>query len=167
MSSGSLSRQLMTQTSKTTPTFTSTSTSSFSSIRRTFSSSKRLFSHQVPPPETTGHIPRPIPMDIGNSSSASFFQSASSTTSSTTNASSVLSRRFRGNSVFDRYLDPVLNILIYTTAVTLLLHVTYHHLALEEYKISSSKRLKELKENIAKLQEQQVQHTLGGRGEFI
>ncbi|KAF9906877.1 hypothetical protein EC991_000241 [Linnemannia zychae] len=111
-------------------------------------------------------------MDIGNSS---FFQSSSAaaaTSSSTTSeASSTASRRFRsygsGGSAFDKYGGPVLNIIIYSTAATLLLHVAYHYLALEEYKISSNRKLKDLEEEISMLKAQRVQHPLGGRGEFV
>lgn len=61
----------------------------------------------------------------------------------------------------------MLNIIIYSTAATLLLHLAYHHLALEEYKISSNRKLKDLEDEISTLKAQRVQHPLGGRGEFV
>lgn len=61
----------------------------------------------------------------------------------------------------------MLNIIIYSTAATLLLHLAYHHLALEEYKISSKRRLKDLEDEISTLKAERVQHPLGGRGEFV
>jgi hypothetical protein len=111
-------------------------------------------------------------MDIGNSpSAAKFFQSSTTASSSSTSETAAASRRFRsyasGGSVFDRYGGPVLNIIIYSTAATLLLHLAYHHLALEEYKISSNRRLKDLEDEISTLKTERVQHSLGGRGEFI
>ncbi|KAF9312462.1 hypothetical protein BGZ91_006519 [Linnemannia elongata] len=169
--------QVMTQTLRIAPTYTSaTSTVTRATIvRRTFSSSKPTTAKHTPVPEPT-RVPRPIPMDIGNSpSAANFFQSsASSSTASSTSASeasSAAARRFRsyasGGSAFDRYGGPVLNIIIYSTAATLLLHLAYHHLALEEYKISSNRRLKDLEDEISTLKAQRVQHPLGGRGEFV
>ncbi|KAG0216767.1 hypothetical protein BGX33_012186 [Mortierella sp. NVP41] len=114
-------------------------------------------------------------MDIGNSPSAStFFQSSSSASASTssTAATSSATRKFRssyasGGSVFDRYGGPALNIIIYSTAATLLLHLAYHHLALEEYKIASNRTLAELEAEIADLKAASVKHSLGGRGEFV
>lgn len=166
--------QVMTQALRTAPTFTSamSTVTRTTIVRRTFSSSKPTAANHTPVPEPT-RVPRPIPMDIGNSpSAANFFQSsASSSTASASEASSATSRKFRsyasGGSVFDRYGGPVLNIIIYSTAATLLLHLAYHHLALEEYKISSNRKLKDLEEEISTLKAQRVQHALGGRGEFV
>ncbi|OAQ24551.1 hypothetical protein K457DRAFT_141844 [Linnemannia elongata AG-77] len=165
--------QVMTQTLRIAPTYTSaTSTVTRATIvRRTFSSSKPTTAKHTHVPEPT-RVPRPIPMDIGNSpSAANFFQSSASSSTSASEASSAAARRFRsyasGGSAFDRYGGPVLNIIIYSTAATLLLHLAYHHLALEEYKISSNRRLKDLEDEISTLKAQRVQHPLGGRGEFV
>ncbi|KAG0372532.1 hypothetical protein BGX24_000129 [Mortierella sp. AD032] len=163
-------------TSPASATIYTSATARTSTVRRAFSTSKptRQATQQTPP-NPADRVPRPIPMDIGNSPSASFFQSSSSSSaaaaSSSSEASSTASRRFRsyasGGSAFDKYGGPVLNIIIYSTAATLLLHVAYHQLALEEYKISSNQRLKDLEDEIATLKAQRVQHSLGGRGEFV
>ncbi|KAF9149529.1 hypothetical protein BG015_008677 [Linnemannia schmuckeri] len=165
--------QVMSQALQTTSASTpAASTTRTPFVRRTFSSSKSTTANQTPVPEPA-RVPRPIPMDIGNSpSAANFFQSSSSSAAaSSTSTSEAASRRFRsytsGGSAFDRYGGPVLNIIIYSTAATLLLHLAYHHLALEEYKISSNRRLKDLEDEISTLKAQRIQHPLGGRGEFV
>ncbi|KAI8601448.1 hypothetical protein EDD21DRAFT_374471 [Dissophora ornata] len=161
----------------------------FSGIKHTDQSAalsfriSRLFSSQTPQQPT--RVPRPIPLDIGNGPSASsFFESSSSTaaaaaaaasgSSSTAEAAaggSFASRKNRGSSsvgsVFSRFGGPIFSVLVLSTATTLLVHLLYHNLALEEYKIASNKKVKELEAEIAMLKSNPVQHSLGGRGEFV
>lgn len=57
--------------------------------------------------------------------------------------------------------------MVYSTAATLILHVVYNKLALEEYRIASNKKIADLEAEIADLKAGAVQHSLGGRGEFV
>ncbi|KAF9170172.1 hypothetical protein BGX21_001091 [Mortierella sp. AD011] len=133
-------------------------------ISRLFSSSKVSLRTSEP-----ARVPRPIPLDIGNPGSPAALSSAS-TVAGTGSAR----RSFRGyssGSLFDRYGEPIINIAVYTTAVSLVLHLIYNQLSLEEYRISSSQKIAELEAEIAAIKSQasssSVQHSLGGRGEFI
>ncbi|KAG0085951.1 hypothetical protein BGZ93_004197 [Podila epicladia] len=155
----------------------------FTSLRRTFSSthypttssraliSRDITSRTVSRATEPTHVPKPIPLDIGSPSS--FFSPASSTASSASSSSSSSRRRFNGfgsGSVFDRYGGPIIKVIVYSTAATLAMHLLYHRLALEELRISTNAKLKELEEEIAHLKAEQtnpVQHAVGGRGEFI
>ncbi|KAF9972142.1 hypothetical protein BGZ65_009994, partial [Modicella reniformis] len=72
-------------------------------------------------------------------------------------------------SVFSRFGGPIINVIVYSTAASLVFHLLYNHLALEEYKISSNKRIADLEADIAAIKNKEsysVQHPLGGRGEF-
>ncbi|KAG0002521.1 hypothetical protein BGZ80_005959 [Entomortierella chlamydospora] len=137
-------------------------------ISRLFSSSKAALQTSEP-----ARVPRPIPLDIGNPGSPAALSSAS-----TVAGAGSARRRFRGyssGSLFDRYGEPIINITVYTTAVSLVLHLIYNQLSLEEYRISSSQKIAELEAEIAAIKGQasspssssSVQHSLGGRGEFI
>ncbi|KAF9312400.1 hypothetical protein BG003_006311 [Podila horticola] len=140
-------------------------TSSRAPISRHISTSRTVARAAEPP-----HVPKPIPLDIGSPSS--FFSPTSSAISSASTASSSR-RRFNGfgpGSVFDRFGGPIIKVIVYSTAATLAMHLLYHRLALEELKISTNTKLKELEEEIAQLKAEQtkpVQHAVGGRGEFI
>ncbi|KAG0349163.1 hypothetical protein BG004_001219 [Podila humilis] len=79
-------------------------------------------------------------------------------------------RGFGPGSAFDRFGGPIIKVIIYSTAVTLAMHLAYHRLALEELKITTNAKLKDLEDEIAQLKSehrQSVQHATGGRGEFI
>lgn len=72
--------------------------------------------------------------------------------------------------MFDRFGEPIIKVIVYSTAATLAMHLLYHRLALEELRISTNAKLNELEEEVAQLKAKQtkpVQHTAGGRGEFI
>ncbi|KAF9348188.1 hypothetical protein BGX26_000384 [Mortierella sp. AD094] len=140
-------------------------------ISRLFCSSKVALQASEPT-----RVPRPIPLDIGNAGSPAALSSVS--TAATAAGAGSAKRKFRGytsGSVFDRYGEPIINVLIYTTAASLVLHLIYNHLSLEEYRISSSQKIAELEAEIATIKGQasstslskSVQHALGGRGEFI
>ncbi|KAF9981629.1 hypothetical protein BGZ75_007020 [Mortierella antarctica] len=140
---------------------------------RSFRSSAKAAS-QTPEPT---RVPRPIPLDIGNSPSAAFFQSSggagAGAQAQSTLAATASSKyqRSAGGSVFGRFGGPIIKVIMYSTAATLAMHLLYHQLALEEYKISSSKKVADLETEIAGLKAQRtsqsVQHPLGGRGEFV
>ncbi|KAG0266227.1 hypothetical protein BG011_002924 [Mortierella polycephala] len=141
---------------------------------RFLSTSKPTFAQT---PSEPARVPRPIPLDIGNSPSSAFFQSSSASASLGTvaaGAEGAAARKYRsarGGSVFGRFGEPIIKVIIYSTAATLALHLLYHQLALEEYKIASNRQVAELETEIEELKAKRVsntvQHTLGGRGEFI
>ncbi|KAI1310537.1 hypothetical protein EDD11_003709 [Mortierella claussenii] len=124
-------------------------------------------------------VPRPIPLDIGNGpNAASFFQTSASSAAGSSGVGAegaeVARRKFRsiGNdSVFNRFGEPIVKVIIYSTAVSLAVHLLYHQLALEEYRITTAKKVAELEAEIAAIKDQQisnsVQHSLGGRREFV
>ncbi|KAF9376468.1 hypothetical protein CPB97_010798 [Podila verticillata] len=140
-----------------------TTASSRALINRNISTSRTARATEPP------HVPKPIPLDIGSPSS--FFSPTSSATPASSSSSS--RRRFNGfgpGSVFDRFGGPIIKVIVYSTAATLVMHLFYHRLALEELRISTNAKLKELEEEIAQLKAEQtkpVQHAVGGRGEFI
>ncbi|KAF8977862.1 hypothetical protein BGZ46_007062 [Entomortierella lignicola] len=143
-------------------------------INRLFSSSKTTLQTSEP-----ARIPRPIPLDIGNSPSVSALPQASSTGSQAslssvgTEAATATKKKFRSynsGSVFSRFGEPAFNVIVYATASSLLLHLIYNYLALEEFRISSGQKIADLEAEIATLKlssSKSVQHSLGGRGEFI
>lgn len=131
-----------------------------------FSSSLPKLASQAPDPAV--RVPRPIPLDIGNGPVAAASSSATATGPSRGN--------FRGSSsgsVFSRFGEPIITVIVYSTAATLAVHLLYHHLALEEYRITSNKQIADLEAEIAAIKTSQhqpsytVQHPLGGRGEFV
>ncbi|KAG0366191.1 hypothetical protein BGZ54_005692 [Gamsiella multidivaricata] len=142
-------------------------------ITRLFSSSPARSASE------SARVPRPIPLDIGNgptASSASAITEAASLSSSTAEAAVAGSARrsYRSSnngSFFGRFGEPIINVLIYSTAASLVLHLIYHHLALEEYRIASNKKIADLEAEIETIKSRNasssVQHSLGGRGEFV
>ncbi|KAF9306825.1 hypothetical protein BGZ74_003073 [Mortierella antarctica] len=156
--------------------FTSLRTA-FSSTRYATTSSRALIRRDISTSRTVSratepsHVPKPIPLDIGSPSS--FISPTSSAISSASSSSSSSRRRFNGfgpGSVFDRFGGPIIKVIVYSTAATLAMHLLYHRLALEELRISTNAKLKELEEEIAHLKAEQtkpVKHAVGGRGEFI
>ncbi|KAF9900931.1 hypothetical protein BX616_002455 [Lobosporangium transversale] len=141
---------------------------------RLFSSTRTIAGEQQ-----LAREPRPIPLDIGNGPSVSTAPSAGpSLQASGAEAaleSNVARRTYRSSysngSFLDRFGGPIFSVLVYSTAATLVMHNMYHHLALEEYRIASSRKVAELEAEIAEIKAQQssntVQHSLGGRHEFI
>ncbi|KAF9195095.1 hypothetical protein BGZ50_005160 [Haplosporangium sp. Z 11] len=157
------------------PSLTRTHPQAVLPLRPRFLSTSKPTPAQTPPSESA-RVPRPIPLDIGNGPSAAFFQSSSSASAGSAEAgrAGAVARKYRsasGGSVFDRFGGPIIKVIIYSTAASLVLHLLYNQLALEEYKIASNRQVAELETEIAELKAKRasntVQHTLGGRGEFI
>jgi len=144
-------------------------------ISRYFSSTLPKPASQAPDP--TSRVPRPIPLDIGNGPMASSFYEPSMSATATAAAAAgtgSTKRSYRSSgSIFDRFGGPIINVIIYSTTASLAVHLLYHYLALEEYKISSNKKIADLEAEIASIKTSQqqlshaVKHPLGGRGEFV
>ncbi|KAG0046324.1 hypothetical protein BGZ83_008503 [Gryganskiella cystojenkinii] len=127
--------------------------------RRLFSGSSLARASEIP------RTPRPIPLDLGAGAAP-----VSTVTSTTIPGDSNNLRRSLGGgngSFFEKFGRPLFNIVVYSTAATLVLHVLYHRLALEEYRIMSNKKIADLEAEIAQLKSGSVQHSVGGRGEFV
>ncbi|KAG0240303.1 hypothetical protein B0O80DRAFT_498639 [Mortierella sp. GBAus27b] len=125
-----------------------------------FSSSLPRSASQVPEPLT--RVPRPIPLDIGNGPAA-----AATAASAETGASGRHYKSSSSGSIFDRFGEPIINVIIYSSAASLAVHLLYNYLALEEYRISSDKRIADLEAEITAIKSNVVRHTPGGRGEFV
>ncbi|KAG0313116.1 hypothetical protein BGZ99_009080 [Dissophora globulifera] len=149
----------------------------------------RLFSTSSPRPRTSpslpqryppqAHVPRPIPLDIGNgpiAAGAGGYSAAGSAAGvaglSSSSQSASAGRHYQTSSggfgsAFRRFSGPIINVIIYSTAASLCLHLAYHYLALEEYRITSNKKVAELEAEIAALRSNTIKHSSGGRGEFV
>ncbi|GJJ78708.1 hypothetical protein EMPS_11067 [Entomortierella parvispora] len=137
--------------------------------RRLFSGSSLTRASEATPAGAP-RKPQPIPLDIGSGAAPSAASaSATSASHSTPGDSNALRRSLGGGSgsFFDRFGGPLFNIVVFSTAATLVLHVIYNKLALEEYQIASNKRIADLEAEIADLKAGTVRHASGGRGEFV
>ncbi|KAF9158724.1 hypothetical protein DFQ26_007307, partial [Actinomortierella ambigua] len=137
-------------------------------ISRPFHSTVRQAAQERPLP---ARVPRPIPLDIGAGSAAASTATASATASAPTASSSAGGRKDGG--FFYKYGSPIFTIAVFGSASTLAMHILYHHLALEEYQLASTQKIKELETEIKELKAHRqtsggmVRHPPGGRGEFV
>ncbi|KAG0223868.1 hypothetical protein BGW41_005342 [Actinomortierella wolfii] len=140
-------------------------------LTRPLHSTIRSLAQETSARPPSSRVPRPIPLDIGAGSTGSVYTTAPASSSSTIASSSSARRRQEGG-FFYKYGSPIFTIAVFASASTLVLHILYHHLALEEYQLASTQKIKELEAEINELKSQKrsgqiISHASGGRGEFI